>query len=336
MDGPQILKLFLVLFLCCWMSPGMGADTSAKSLREVVSCALERSGVTPERKIISLAAFEDLIPRLVRGFDHYQLTSRTQKAHFLAQAMHETYHFTAMVRRAFDRRSRPPWDRALAGLLPGSARQCDSYLEALENDRDNYRNWITGSAFRPRGLLQVEGCANYLGFFHHKNLEREGTEDVAQKKMRTSFHYRDEGGQKIKVGHSCSPRVLEELSRNFPLPEVLVENAEMAMDELSLPCQGRGIEGMESVEFLVDSALWFWRRCQKKFPRSVEGTGSRSVAFVSKCIQGNPRHDRFDASWCHNGNPSAVSGSRGDTVLIGYCRRLHYFQALHHCFESVH
>ena len=85
---------------------------------------------------------------------------------------------------------------------------------------------------------------------------------------------------------------------------------------------------MDSVEFLVDSGLWYWRRCQRIFPRSVEGMGPRSVAYVSKCIQGASVHDRFRGHWCTSSGLAraqyrATLRGRG-WILQAYCRRLHY------------
>ena len=220
-----MLKLFLSAIVLHSFSV-RGGDSPEEGLREVISCALERA-LSSERKAQSLKALDPLIPRLVRGFEHYGLDSHAQKAHFLGQAMHETHHFTAMARRPGESER---WDRALEALT-GEQRDCAPYLEALEEDRGHYLRKTTRASFRPRGMIHIHGCTNYLGFFYHKALEREGIEDVAQKRMRTSFEYQNHRGRWVLAGDFCGPHALEQISRNFHLPEALVENSGEAMDE---------------------------------------------------------------------------------------------------------
>ena len=92
---------------------------------------------------------------------------------------------------------------------------------------------------------------------------------------------------------------------------------------------------MSSLEFLVDSPLNYWKKCQENHSIHLSRTDGRAVAQISKCIHGGSIYDRFEDSFCdNNGAPSreGIDSIGRNWILESYCSRLRNFRLLMGCF----
>ena len=309
-------------------------------LKSVVQCSLDRllpstneySRYLKER---SLRTLNFVYQRLGRKLEAYGIHSDIEKAHLLAQVMVESRYLTSTVE---DIRG-----KGRDGMLEaGTPTQwdCREYLN-VSNDNASFFNRRYGykADFRGRGLIQLTHCPNYLGFLYHKAAERAGLSELS-KGTKNNFFYWDSRGRRRRVYQSyCTEEVLKDVAQDFLnqglSPDVLEEmvgDFGTAANYLSLPCHGEGLSSMTSEEFVVDSALWYWRRCKSSYPRSTQSSSEIAVKYLSMCVHGQEAYLDIPDRACRES--SAEELSIRPKIFSSYCNRLRAFNAFRRCFRN--
>ena len=250
------------------------------------------------------------------------------------------------------------WNEVLATADSNSGWDCQKYLSAIESDKyyfDNnyiYSKDTYQAPYRGRGLIQLTLCSNYLHFFYNQ-AALDVNQSYLLKRLDSYFYYTDERRALIQKRSEtfCSSHMLDNIEdfKNDGLPlnfenllnipgfNTTLDSFERAVNELSLPCQGRGFSDMSSIEFLVDSSLNYWRECRFTKGRDTTTVSAEAVAEISSCIMGSPRIFRtFRASHCEQGKVSDEGRStvRNQSFLRRYCSRLHNFNILNDVFSK--
>ena len=145
---------------------------------------------------------------------------------------------------------------------------------------------------------------------------------------------------------------IEEFQRHGLMiePSDLIFNFEDTIDYLSLPCENEGYpDSMSSVEFLVDSAASYWRKCQQggRYKDYRKQTTGKAVARMSECVHGSAwkLYDTFNEETCSTDEDGRYTGTAtanakstiSETrrwIADSYCGRLKNFKALLGCFSG--
>lgn len=298
-----------------------------------LSCSLNAIYGEEKLSLRRLRTLRFIEERLSQSMVDYGIQSKIEQAHYLSQLIHESDGLSATVERVIG----PSWRR----LFGGSEEKwnCDEYLDAVDEDDDFFNNRYVfsknsyRSKFRGRGLIQLTGCFNYLGFYYHRSSKTEG--QLSANSHKTFFTYKDDSNRTVQVGMFCSNEILEKMDGYFqgmglelsPFP--LISQFEETSDELALPCKDRGLREMSSTEFVVDSSLWYWKKCQNstKTRPFLKSSTPRAVAEVTQCVHGrHPTYDDFEKIDCRK----SQSGFRENS----YCKRLEAFELALNCLNS--
>jgi predicted chitinase len=339
----QLTYLFLCSFLIFSCVPEeeeveveddvSGGSVTSKRLQSDLYCLMGK--VYGENPVAKKRArtLDFITDRLRKGFDDYGLKSNVERAHLLAQMTHESDGFSATV----ERRVGNDWRTLFKGS--SDVWQCEPYLDAVNGDDSFYNNsYIYSknsykSKFRGRGLIQLTGCTNYLGFLYHLSAKDRGNDALAAK-HKVSFTYSDSAGRRIATGMYCSDNALNKLDGEFQKvgldidPVVLLNDFENSVDEMALPCKKRGINPISSHKFIVDSSLWYWKRCQtwSDYKPYVAINSDKAVARMSQCIHG--KHSTYE-----NYQNIDCSINNSDWRKASYCSRRKAFKAAISCLS---
>ena len=293
--------------------------------------------------------------KLVESFNDYGVNEDLEKIHFLSQTMAETGDFIYM----FEKGRPQMWKDTIRNeRFPKG--DCRSYLSLAQDEKGYFdaiqrrQRYPYMAAFRGRGLHHLTLCVNYLGFFYHKAAKR--ISDGRSSQMRTYFHHKNGD---IKLNTICDSNIIRSVSSQVfantglpPLSEDIIRDIESVVNPLSLPCYNvfvrrfihknyqcpRNIQlscnnnpsfrEMDNLEFIVDSALWHWRKCQYPTPFGdhLKGDSVYDVGEIASCIHGTDVYQTYNDSSCNNDTGRGTLGS--------YCRRLKRFRILQDCFTK--
>lgn len=338
------MNKFLIPILCLWFLSCVPEETdennnddvsevTATELYDSLSCTLSTIyGETPlsKKRVRTLKLIAD---KMSAGFEKFDLSTNVEKAHYISQLTHESDGFSATVERVLG----PTWRELFRG--ESETWNCPQYLDAVNED-DNYFNerYVYSrnsykSKFRGRGLIQLTGCFNYLGFYYHLSAKENNHPDSDL--HRTYFTYQDERGDTIQVGMYCSDDALERMDGEFSKkglaisPQSLLNSFEETSDELALPCSDRGTPELSSTDFIVDSSFWYWKKCQNSsYTKDFRNQNSdQAVARMTECIHG--RHSTYQ-------NYQQINCERtgGDFRKESYCRRKKAYEIALTCLQQ--
>ena len=324
-----------------------------QNLKNILNCALKELNTRPQ----AMLTLNLLSSELSKKFKLYSVVKNLEKIHFLSQAMVETDDFLYTVEKT--RRSK--WREVLENTN-SSGWNCKEYLAAIDNDKDYFDNirWHSAypykAAFRGRGLHHLTHCANYLGFFYHKTAQR--IDSRLSDYMKTDFY--DSNNDLIELDVFCDENLLKYVSsKQFeeiglpPLSDNMTNNFEKTINKLSLPCRNETdlfiqnkyqcpkntglscsnnetFRAMSSLEFIIDSALWHWKRCQRISRVSnnfLEMSSSHAVGMVAYCIHGAGEYKNYQENFCDS--------EKDGKYLESYCKRLRRFRILQSCFAKI-
>ena len=318
-------------------------------LKNILTCALDKLKAPPQSRLTLNSIYRELSTK----FKLYNVVEDLEKIHFLSQAMVETDDLLYTVEKT----QRSKWKKILENANL-SKWDCKEYLSAIDNDKDyfddirRHSSYPYKSAFRGRGLHHLTHCANYLGLFYHKTAQRIG--DRRSRYMKTDFY--DHNGDLIELDVFCDEDLLKHVSsKQFeeaglpPLSENITNRFEKTINKLSLPCRGEEglfIQGqyqcpkdqglpcsnnttfrfMSSLEFIVDSALWHWKRCQRISHNFLEMSSPHAVGMIAYCIHGAEKYKSYQESSCDT--------EKDGQYLESYWKRLERFRILQDCFAK--
>lgn len=265
-------------------------------LSDQLLCAVRKRTGIRSRKLgdLYISKMGPVLETLLK--DPYGPTSDLEKAHLLAQLLHETGGFGIMV----ERRPTKCWQSIDKMMRTGKDDQvCEQFNVCTEQDNNYFMNPTVNSKgvtlrythkdkFRGRFPIQLTHCANYLGFFKHLDLMAKGKKVEA---MKFNTHFSASSG---KAGSHCTDNQLADLVKSNkssdldPLGVLLSGNPTKGLNDLTSPCESKNKKsGMNSMEIMAKSALWYWKtnpNCRATVSKLT--ANADSVTGPTKCING--------------------------------------------------
>ena len=338
----------------CVISDSVGVSREDEQLKSTINCALNQI-----YRPVSLARrrlLQFIVPGLEQRFRLYGVNSSIQKSHLLAQMMYESAGFVATAEGQL---AEEPWQEVLNGSI--NEDDCsEKYAKAIKSDKihlDKYKHESKNAykaTYRGRGLIQLTHCYNYVAFFRHKaaleklselNLsadDREKFEAISQddKYLRQQDFCQATSSKDSCNVSFCSSSQLKNMANHLKRtegleikPPELIADFEKTVDILAAPCRVNRVSAMTSKEFIIDSSLWYWQRCQKKYSDYIDNNSDKAVQYMSTCVHGEKGYFELENtdSLCANQNPSkSLAG-----IERSYCGRRKLFLALSSCFNKT-
>ena len=313
-------------------------DPQEQRIMEVIRCALNEIYPLPPPAAKRIRTLNFISKRLSHNFSVHKMDSDVEKSHFLAQLSYESDGFSSTVERS----SSAGWKNVLKNESKPLQWNCQQYKDQVQSDKNFFDHNYSHSknsyqaTFRGRGLIQLTGCSNYLGFFYYDAAQRAGKVKLSEQ-MKTDFYY-TKNGKRTKIGQFCNKDILTQIANQFQKeglilrPEELINDFQKTVDLLATPCEGKKGPTMTSEEFIVNSSFWYWKRCrQKKYASSLKSDSDKAVAAVSACVNGAPeKYKTYNASLCQGPNNKKDS----HWTLKSFCSRLKAFNAFSSCFDK--
>ena len=325
-----------------------------KQLGNIIICALNKVYSPPPPAPARMRLLQFILPGLEQRFSLHQVNSSVQKSHLLAQLIYESAGLIMTIESQF---YSSHWQDVIK--YPGKKANCSrKHIAAMKSDRSYFNHTYAKSkstyraSFRGRGLIQLTHCYNYVAFFRHKaaveKLSEPNLSASERKKFKaisqdSNYLKRDFFCQAISSQSSCnpsfcSPYQLKKLAIHIEdkedleiKPPGLIEDFESTVDILAVPCKESKVSAMTSKEFIVDSGLWYWKRCQEKYSDYIDQDSDKAVQHISKCVHGGRQYLQLKNIDSLCASPSKSLG----WIVKSYCKRRKLFRALNTCFDKT-
>ena len=325
-----------------------------KQLEDIITCALSKVYPPPPPAPVRMRLLQFILPGLEQRFSLYQVNSSVQKSHLLAQLIYES---AGLVTTIESQLNSSHWQDVIRDA--SEEVNCSrKYIAAIKSDRSYFNHTYSKAkstyraSFRGRGLIQLTHCYNYVAFFRHKAALEKLSEPKLSASERKKFkaisqdsNYlkRDRFCQAISAQSSCdpsfcSPYQLKKLAIYIEdkedleiKPPGLIEDFENTVDTLAVPCKDSKVSAMTSKEFIIDSSLWYWKRCQEKYSNYIDQNSDKAVQHISKCVHGGRQYLELEDIDSLCASPSDNLG----WIVKSYCGRRKLFLALNSCFNKT-
>ncbi len=341
-----------------WRTPAEAHLETEEKFKEKMECSLQsvfpvnrQNSRSFNQRLRKLSGFtlDFLQSRLFQKFREYNILSPVEQIHFLTQVFQETDNLIYTVEKAGLR----TWNTVLSTSANLTSWNCHAYHQAMIGDKsyfdnryDNSRNSYKAK-FRGRGLIHLTHCYNYLKYFYHRSAVKLHRSNLAQEIGPEILFLDDNIGLEKSLAWNtfCSDATLASVANFFREEGLLLEPSELINDFentlniLAIPCTESKVSNISSLEFLVDSSINYWRKCQSQYSNDLRKTDGRAIAQISECVHGYAwgLYNTFTESYCNeDGSSVLIERQKIKTerrwILDAYCARLKKFRDIQGCF----